>query len=439
MTDSIFEQSLDRQIRAYADGGVQPFDRYAIAEDLIKSGVPRGRFAWLPALGRPALSPSLAIVVIGLLLALAAAIVVGALVLRMQLNQPPGRNGVIAYTLMDIAERPYNHLRMVNADGTNDHEVAQGAAPFYSFDGQTLMYFTGFGVDSTDMELIQANADGSAPHAVSGYRQTGFYPSPDGTLILMRDPDQDLRSPGATKEWFLLNVADGTRRLLIPEAPATQRYLDFLWSPDASQIAYSVMQEVTTSDNSGEFRAAIDIVDVATGMTRRLTSRPGTDSMGLAWSPDGMYLTYPGVPDGEPAPSLDGGTESFYPPLDIFLIGADGTGDTNATNSPELDQDPRWAPDGTAISYVSFLELGEEGVHALVQFVRGTDAVGEPLLGPTAHFTAWSPDAQQLLTSWSREGFSEIQISDRRFAEPPVTIVSSDFNIGMVSWQRLDP
>ena len=43
MTDSMFEQSLDRQIRAYADGGVQPFDRYAIAEDLIKSGDPSSK------------------------------------------------------------------------------------------------------------------------------------------------------------------------------------------------------------------------------------------------------------------------------------------------------------------------------------------------------------------------------------------------------------
>ena len=124
---------------------------------------------------------------IGLLLALVAALVAGALILRLQLNQPPGRNGVIAYALSDMAERPYNHLHIVNSDGTNDHEIAQGAAATYSFDGQTLTYFTGWGAGE-NLELLQANGDGSEPRVISGYQQTGFHVSPDGSQVVMRDP-----------------------------------------------------------------------------------------------------------------------------------------------------------------------------------------------------------------------------------------------------------
>ena len=213
--------------------------------------------------------------------------------------------------------------------------------------------------------------------------------------------------------------------------------MEFLWSPDGSEIAYSVMQAVTTSDNSVEYRAGIDILDVATGTTRRLTSRPGTDSMGLAWSPDGEYLAYAGVPDGVPAPSLDGATETFDPALDMFIIAADGTGDTNVTNTPGLERDPSWASDGTAISYITFDDAPD--IRAVVQHVIGTEAVGEPLSGPVADTIVWSPDAQQIVTARSGEGFGRIEISDRDFTEPPVTIVSSEFNIGMVTWQRLDP
>ena len=285
MTDSMFEQSLDRQIRAYADGGVQPFDRYAIAEGLINSGVRRRRFAWLPALARPVLSPSLAIVVIGLLLALVAALVAGALLLRMQLNQPPGRNGVIAYALWDLAERPYNHLHIVNADGTNDREVAQGAAAVYSTDGQTLTYFSGWGAGSPDLRLVQGER-----RRVESARSQRLPPdrflSVAGRLqVLPRRPETDGGRSGPAGmdfpqrcRWFATAVAPGTA--------VGQRYMEFVWSPDGSHIAYSAMQEVKSGDNSGEYRAAIDIVDVATGTTNRLTSRPGTDTLGAAWLPD---------------------------------------------------------------------------------------------------------------------------------------------------------
>jgi Tol biopolymer transport system component len=123
--------------------------------------------------------------------------------------------------------------------------------------------------------------------------------------------------------------------------------------------------------------------------------------------------------------------------MDIFVIAADGSGDTNLSGSAENDQDPVWAPDGTAVAYTTF--RAPPDVVAMVQSVRGTEPIGEALSGPLAHFVLWSPDGRQLLTSHSGEGFGEISISDRRFTQPPLTIVDSDFTIGWAAWQRLEP
>ena len=85
MPDTTFETVLAMRLREYAEAGVVPIDRYAIAEETIASGrtMPRWRRAWglAPTRGNRVLAPLL----VGLLLA---ALVGGVLLVGSQLVAP---------------------------------------------------------------------------------------------------------------------------------------------------------------------------------------------------------------------------------------------------------------------------------------------------------------------------------------------------------------
>jgi hypothetical protein len=102
-------------------------------------------------------------------------------------------------------------------------------------------------------------------------------------------------------------------------------------------------------DASGRLGADIWVVPVDSGdPARRLTSHPALEAA-PSWAPH----TLPGTPD-----EFD---EAVYPPIaferrvgaarDIFVINADGTGESNVTNTPGIDEaNPDWAPGGVGWS-----------------------------------------------------------------------------------------
>ena len=74
-----------------------------------------------------------------------------------------------------------------------------------------------------------------------------------------------------------------------------------------------------------------------TGQTN-LTNAPGAD-VNPGWSPDGTRLAFDSSRSGN---------------RDVFTMNANGTGQTNRTaSSLQLDADPDWSPDGTKILFVS--------------------------------------------------------------------------------------
>ena len=72
MSDPAFDALLDRRVRTYADGGVRPIDRHAIAKAAIESAGGRRGVAWLPSswpsLTMPRVAPSYLLVLMALLL-----------------------------------------------------------------------------------------------------------------------------------------------------------------------------------------------------------------------------------------------------------------------------------------------------------------------------------------------------------------------------------
>ena len=123
-----------------------------------------------------------------------------------------------------------------------------------------------------------------------------------------------------------------------------------IWSPDGQHIAFS--GNVADFSSGPSHRSAVYVVDVDGGALRRLTTRPAVGADGISWSPDGRYIAYVGLPDGTALPETDDEDPLYVdPPLDIFVIGADGTGDRNVTDSPASENRPDWSPDGLRLAF----------------------------------------------------------------------------------------
>jgi hypothetical protein len=167
----------------------------------------------------------------------------------------------------------------------------------------------------------------------------------------------------------------------------------------------------------------------------------------MAWSPDGRYLAYLGVPDapGPPsvAPTASSGTQGGSPARDVFVIGVDGSGDRNVTNTLASENRPEWSPDGAVLAFDTSAD-GE--AHRLTTVrMNGPTPVGPLVLGPESEWFVWSPDGSELLwlevSSLGSETYhSTIHSIDPQFRQSSKTLQAVDGLIPCApSWQRLEP
>ena len=117
-----------------------------------------------------------------------------------------------------------------------------------------------------------------------------------------------------------------------------------------------------------------------TGQTN-LTNAPGAD-LNPGWSPDGTRLAFDSSRSGN---------------RDVFTMNANGTGQTNRTaTSLQLDADPDWSPDGTKILFVS-----ARGARTSV-WTMNTDGSGAVDTTQASIYDAdpsWSPDGAHIVFS----------------------------------------
>ena len=463
-------RSFDRDLEVWLDAAAPmsaPGGLHDAAMDRVRTA--RQRPGWLVALrggtlgtslretGRPTLRVAYLLVILGLVLAVALIALATGTFRPNPLEQFRARNGVIAYSLGDIQGRPTYHTRLMAPDGTSDVEIAQGSCPAYSRDGSTLAWMSG-AFDTAEVQV--AAPDGSSPRTIPGIGDESFALSPDGTRIAWFKAIRPIKSldgnitVGASNELWVMPVAGGEAILLVPRPDQpTDWYSSPVWSPDGRSIAYAINRTVFVRDNGGAYRDAIGIVSADAPEPRRLTSRIGTDFVGLSWSPDSRQVAYVGIPDGGPIPSLTTGTgppTSFYPPLDVFVVNADGTGDRNVTSTRAEEIKPQWSPDGTRLAYLAF-EPGT-GYRLATVPMDGPIAVGPRVLGPVTQEYVWSPDATTLL--WLEMVITDLPETDQgsqqdiattvstidaAFLNPSVPLLEVDYSIGCVSWQRLAP
>jgi galactose oxidase-like protein len=154
MTDP-FERRLTGLLRGYADGGVRPIDRFAIAEETIMHGqaMPRWRRGVGPLLGERALVP----LVVGLLLT---ALVGGALLAGSRLIRPlqPLRTYIGEFVSAPDLSVPMSYPRLVAlVDGrvlVIGHDGADGSGPGI----RALIYDPTTGISEATGELVSSDA-----------------------------------------------------------------------------------------------------------------------------------------------------------------------------------------------------------------------------------------------------------------------------------------
>lgn len=162
------------------------------------------------------------------------------------------------------------------------------------------------------------------------------------------------------------------------------------WSPDGSQIAYSV--DTSTSATIGDL-AGIYVLDVDSGVSRQVTQctspchRQGGYGGGVAWSPDGSRIAYDEATNG-----LCSSAWAFTGSCALYTIAADGSDRTElATGSITDPRTPTWSPDGTSIAVSG--RVGADWF-AYVVPLDGSEtrqlSTGHPSREPVA--PAWSPN-----------------------------------------------
>ncbi len=120
----------------------------------------------------------------------------------------------------------------------------------------------------------------------------------------------------------------------------------------------------------------------------RLTDSPGVDTEPV-YSPDGTKIAFSSARSGN---------------LDIWVMNANGTNPVRLTTSPFHENEPAWSPDGTRIAYTRILDDGPLGLGLLPSadkdiYVMNADGSNNHLVAggnKEQHDANWSPDGTKL-------------------------------------------
>ena len=269
--------------------------------------------------------------------------------------------------------------------------------------------------------------------------------SPDGSRVAWMKPIREigieypdgsgLIDGRANELWVTPLDGSAAIRIVPASSDPNESYGPPIWSPDGRSIAFSGHVADFTSGPS--HRSAVYVVDVDRTDLRRLATRPAVGADGISWSPDGRYIAYVGLPDGTALPETDDEDPLYVdPPLDIFVIGADGTGDRNVTDSPAYENRPEWSPDGLRLAF----HVSANGDQDRIATMRmdGATPLAEPILGPPSPWIVWSPDGTELLWLDSTATFHTVDRDFERYSKTLGSVVDG-LILCKPSWQRLQP
>jgi len=270
----------------------------------------------------------------------------------------PGLNGKI---LFETGRDGNNEIYSMEPDGTAQTNLTNDPAndiyPAASPDGQQVA-FARQHLDSNGFEIYIMDPDGSDQTRLTTSVGWDLHPtwSPDGQKIVFSSE----RNGGV--QIFVMN-ADGTGQTQLTPSVSTGNQPHPEWSPDGTKITY-------TGTNTGNSEVYVINADGtgATNLTNNAATFGGEDGH-ASWSPDGTQIAFHTNRDC-PFCGTGGG---FF---EIYVMNADGTGQTRVTFDGQNDSEPAWSPDGTKIAFDTLSGTNNEGKRDIAVIgVDGNDRV----------------------------------------------------------------
>ena len=249
-------------------------------------------------------------------------------------------------------------LFLINMDGSGEKQITDASEdiyhPSWSPDGKLIAAQTG------GSRIVIMNTDGTNLKKLNTVFHQAYesdFTSPDfspyGNLILSVQAQNTI-----FRVITGLNLGGQESLIFNSGVNTSKRALDNpSVSPDASMLAFDdslSLPATGTSDGAGLGGAGIIsstqlnpvyvrricVVDFdGTNLVQLTTSKEKYDDTYSTWSPDGKRIAF--------MSNRAGGKNQIY------VMNADGTGQTQITNDTFENHDPAWSPDGAYIAYVS--------------------------------------------------------------------------------------
>jgi len=419
MTDQAFERILAGQLRQYAEAGVRPIDRYAIASATIASGRTTRRWRLSLPWGRAVLVP----IIVGLLLL---AIVASVLIVGSRLRNEDRTHHLVTVSGSPASPQP-GGVQAIDTSclALDELDVDTGRSQRLADCSDGLL------VSPNGAHAAEAGPDGLTIVDLRTGRRSltgdtlGTYPrawSPGGRWLRwatcatdtkpcdsvigepgngdrQRLPIQIVGGPSASLGWSLddrrafirdgssVFVGDGDGSNLVPIG-TDQGW--FALSPDGQRIAYGAGTNPFPGGAARAFDVYVADADGSGG--RNVTEFDSESAYGAAWSPNGRTLVVVSS-----APRLAGTTS--VDPAQLWLV--DLAGPKRRVDLPtEILQAPardwsatiKWSPGGSWFAFES-VPIGTAGPIDVVLVPQiGTGVV----VVPDARLPAWSGDGGSL-------------------------------------------
>lgn len=261
-------------------------------------------------IGRLRIGPHVCFVAMGFLLAMVGLLLYGGI----SHATYPGANGRISFARS-------SSIGLMDPDGTNVSSLTNQPASYgpagWSADGGTLV-FTSDMDEQYNLEIYQMNADGSNLQRLTNDSATDRYPTllPDGRIAFSSDRD------GGSKVYVM--DSDGSN---VQIAFDDLEYGYPSWSPDGTRIAFVRDSNIYVMGTDG------------TGTQELTHEDPFVGGIAFPeWSPDSSTILFTSYRDGN---------------FEVYSMDADGSNQTNLTNSTSDDENAVWSPDGAQIAFQS--------------------------------------------------------------------------------------
>jgi Tol biopolymer transport system component len=278
---------------------------------------------------------------------------------------------------------------------------------------------------------------------IEGKRAGEGYWSPDGKRLVF----QSEREPGNPfYQIYVLDLVSGeTRRI----SPGTGKTTCAFFRPGTDEIEFAsthadpksaqYQQEELAFRASGKERRyswdydpEMDIYsyDGKTGALERLTTARGYDAEG-SYSPDGKWIVFSSMrhaydhPLTEPENKTLAENPSNF--AEIYIMRADGSGQTRLTTAPGYDGGPFFTPDGKRIVWRRF---DEQGLIADVWTMKvdGSDQRQVTQFGAMSWAPYMHPSGEYILFASNKLGFEnfELFMVDAAGTKEPVRVTYSE-------------